>query len=266
MYFGTSKSGIVVAVNHAAGVVYLGVGLPHQEDGGRGARPIARLAALAVAVVGRAQHLAGGRTAHAAALPARAGEGDHGLHAVGGLVVVVLFLDDGVCLVHGDLFPLVLAAVFVGAFHGMDDAVGVIHLLEHVHATHAQTPLRDRLVLVAFHLDQLAVFDVKLQAARHRMAPRRRPCAGAGNGHAVFLFPAPRLAQIVFELHGISSRTLLKNSTCGNSRFETRRRRLDKVRKAGRHPKFIVSRGKCPFNLHCGAQVTYNFLRTLTAG
>ena len=45
-------------------------------------------------------------------------------------------------------------------------------------ASHAQTPLRDGVLFVPFHFDELAVLDMQLQPAPGRVAARRRPRAG----------------------------------------------------------------------------------------
>lgn len=50
--------------------------------------------------------------------------------------------------------------------------LGMILELSHVQAFDAQTPLRDRIALVAFDVDELAVLDVEDSAARCTMAAR----------------------------------------------------------------------------------------------
>lgn len=89
--------------------------------------------------------------------------------------LVVVLLDEVVRLIPGDALPRVLAAILRVALHRVDDALGMILELSHVQAFDAQTPLRDRIALVAFDVDELAVLDVEDSAARCTMAARCRP-------------------------------------------------------------------------------------------
>ena len=89
--------------------------------------------------------------------------------------LVVVLLDEVVCLVPGDALPRVLAAVLRVALHRVDDALGMILELGHVQAFDAQTPLRDGVALVAFDVNELSVLDVEDGATCRAMAARRRP-------------------------------------------------------------------------------------------
>ena len=169
---------VVVALGRPRGYVDLRVADGAVDAGRRHvARPVARLSAHGVHVVGRAEHRRGERGAVQRFLASRAAEHHHRLAAVFRLQLFGARHDlvDG--LVPRDAVPFVQPAVFPRALHGVDDAVGMVHVFGQGEATHAQASLRDGMLLVAFHFHQLAVHHVQLDAAPHRVATRRRPGA-----------------------------------------------------------------------------------------
>ena len=204
---------IVVAAGQSAGVVHLGVGRAQHVGGAGHARNVARVARLRVACVRRAERRMSVCRQHGAALAASAAHEQDGLGAIGLLVVSNLLRNQVECLVPRDALPFVLAAVLAGALHRVAHAVGVVHVVGDRQAPYAQASVRDRMVLVAFHLHQLArIVHVGFDAAAGRMAARWRPGTAAYDGEAVLLV-APRLAEVgrslAFEnLHALSSSRL----------------------------------------------------------
>ena len=208
---GNLELGVVVGALEAACEVDFGIHGTQNVGGSRHAGQVARVAGLGVAVVRGCEH--GCRIGHErAALTAGAGPNSHGGRAVLAGDALPLGLDEVERLVPGDALPLVgLAAELRIALHRILDAVLVVDVVLQGQAANAQTALGDRLVLVAFNLDELAFFvGVELNAAAYRMASRRRPHAGAGDSQSLFL-ESPRLADVVFKLHFSSSELLLRN-------------------------------------------------------
>ena len=181
---------VLVAVLELLGVVDLGVAAADHERGVRHARAVARPAGLGVHGVRRAEHEVGPLRVPVVALAARAAEHADGLGAVllGDLLGVLG--DEVGGLVPSALLPLVLAAVLAGALQRVRDAVGVVDVLRQRQAARAERPLGDGVLRVALHLHHLAVLDVHLQTAPHRMASRRRPRAGPEDG-LLALLPLP---------------------------------------------------------------------------
>ena len=191
---------VVIASGQAAGIVHLGVGHAGDIGASGNARDVAGVTGLRIAGIGRADHGRAVGTAHRAALATGATEDDDGLGAVLLLEALDVLLDDVIGLIPGDALPLVLAAVLLGAFHRVDDAIGMIGKVGERKAAHAKASLRNGLVFVAFDLLEDAVLvHVELDAASNGMAARRRPGAGARDGIAVLLV-TPGLAQVVFEV------------------------------------------------------------------
>lgn len=129
----------------------------------------------------------------------------------------VLF-DDIVGFVPRDAFPLVFAAVFAGALHGIDDAVGMVHVLDQIEARGVQAPLVDRMLLVPLDLDEVALcVDRQLHAPSDRMLARRRPGAGPEDGGAIILNAFPFL----FHRHNAPLASCAWNSPCNSNRAST---------------------------------------------
>lgn len=162
------------------------------------ARDVAGVARLRVTVVWRAEHHRAVGVERAA-LAAGAHEDDAALPAVFFGDTVVVFLDDGDGLVPRDALPCVgIAAFFRVALHRVDDARRIVHVITQGEAAHAEPSLRDWAVLIALHVDDLAIgVRVNLQAAARRVTARRRPGRQAGYGESVF-FVTPRLAEVVY--------------------------------------------------------------------
>ena len=115
----------------------------------------------------------------------------HGFGAVFLLDGVQLGFRNVVGLFPRDALPLVFAAILAGAFHGMGQAVLVVHDLGHVEAAHAQAALREGVFGVAFHLHQLAVRVGVQQHTASQVASRTRPGASARDREIALLI-APR--------------------------------------------------------------------------
>ena len=188
---------VVPAARQCAGIVPLGIRGTRDVGSGSQTRRVARIAGLHVAIVRGAEHHRRVQR-HGATLAAGACHADNGLRPVLLANALVVLLHDGEGLVPAALAPRVfLAAVGAVAFHRLDDARGVVHVIFKRDASRAQTPLRHGVVLVAFHVLEPAVLvHIQFQAAAHRMASRRRPRASARDGHVAVLV-APRLADVV---------------------------------------------------------------------
>ena len=115
--------------------------------------------------------------------------------AVGVGDALELLDDDVICLVPRNLDELVLAPVLAGALHGIRQAVLVVHQLGHVQAAHAQTALRERVLGVALHLDQLAVRIGVQQDTAPQVTARTRPGASARDG----VFPLLVLIRLLMR-------------------------------------------------------------------
>ena len=188
---------VIPTTRQSAGVIPLGVRRARNIGRRRKAGGIARVARLHVAVVRGSEHHRRVQR-HRATLATGAGHADNRLGTVLLADALVVLLDDSERLVPRALDPRVfLAAISAIALHRLDDASGAVHVILERDAPRAKTALGDRMVLVALDVNELAVLvNVELEAAADRMASRRRPGAGTGNGHVV-VFVTPRLADVV---------------------------------------------------------------------
>ncbi len=170
---------IVVAIREVGGVIELGVSGAQKEVGDDRTRPVARSAGHGKRAVRRLEAGLG----HRRRIQRRLTPGS--LEQVDGLGPVVLpdllnlGLEDVERLVPGDALPRILAAIFLGALHGIFDAIGAFEEVLHRKTPRTQSSLADRMVGVALDLDELAVLvGVDEHAASHWMIARRRPSAG----------------------------------------------------------------------------------------
>ena len=116
-----------------------------------------------------------------------------------------LFLDDIESLVPANLFPLVLATL-AHALHRMTETCGVVDVLRHLEAAHAQRALVKGIVGIAFDLYQLSVLVGVIQDATTIVATRARPGRGARDGViAVLPLPLAFVALVVVFRHRHSS-------------------------------------------------------------
>ena len=173
------------------------------EDGVHGlqARRVAAVARQhARGVVGGLEAGKGERGRLPRGIAACADARDDGLGAVLFGHLARLFGDDGVRLVHGDLFPLVLAALS-HATKRVQDAVGMVHRFQHVQATHAQTAVVHGRARVALDFHQLVILGVEQHVAS-LVTARSRPLAAARD-RQVPLLPLPFLA-VEIGIHAFS--------------------------------------------------------------
>ena len=186
---------VVVTIGEERRVVELGIARAQKEVCDGAARAVAGLAAQRGGLVGGAQAGVGHGGGVQGGLATRALQDDLRFRPPVLLHIVDLLLDDVESLVPGDGIPFVLAAIFRVAVEGSEDAVGMIDVFGQGQAAHAQAALRDGMGLVAFDLDEFAVFDVEFDAATYRVASRRRPCAGADD----FLVPLDFPPSVLFS-------------------------------------------------------------------
>ena len=188
---------VVPTTRQSAGIVPLGIRRARDIGRSRKAGSIARVARLHVAVVRGSEHHRRVQR-HRATLATGAGHADDRLGTVLLADALVVLLDDRERLVPRALDPRVfLAAISAVALHRLDDAGGAVHVILERDAPRAKTALGDRMVLVALDVNELAVLvNVEFKAAANRMASRRRPGAGTGDGHVV-VFVTPRLSNVV---------------------------------------------------------------------
>ena len=141
-----------------------------------------------------------------------------------------LFLDEIECLVPADALPLVFPAVFVGALHGILQAVFCIHGLNDIEASHAQGSAAVPVGGVAFDLLELALFVYVGQYAAAVMASRRRPLRSAVDG-IVALLPMVEIAAVdvgvvLVPLQILLSHRLTSFSSCSSLSYASPKRML----------------------------------------
>ena len=188
---------VIETSRQGAGVVDLGIGRTDDVARCGQARNVAGVARLRVAVIGRAEHdrtvgvkgasfAAGAREAHAALATVLLGD------------AVVVLLDDGHGLIPGAALPRIGIAALLGiALHRVDDAGGIVHVVHEREAAHAETSLRNRVILIALDLDDtILAIGVDLQSAARGMTSRSRPRGQTRDGESVLL-KAPRLSDVV---------------------------------------------------------------------
>ena len=193
---------VIVAPGQPSRIVYLGVCRPEQVRRSRHAGHVARVPRLRIAIVRRAEHPAPERC-HGAALAPGAREAHDGLAPVLLRDAIVFALNEGERLIPADLLPRIRVAALLGvSLHGMQDAARVVDVILQGEAANAQAPLRHRVVLIPFHLDELPILvSVELQRAPDRVASWRRPRARARDRQAI-LFEAPGLVEVIHVRNG----------------------------------------------------------------
>ena len=122
-----------------------------------------------------------------------AGQREDALSAVLVPYLADLRLDEVICLIPGDLGPLVLATVRTVTHHRMLQTIFMIDNLVERNASRAQAPACHGMVGVAFHLNHLAVFHGNDQPTADWMIARRRPGTGADFQHTIFFDAKPLL-------------------------------------------------------------------------
>ena len=191
---------VVITAVKTAGIVHLGIGGAQHVRRAGNARDVARVTAERLGCIRRTDSSLSICRQHRTALATGSTLHEDGLGPVVLFEVRDLLGKQIECLVPCNALPLVLAAVFARPLHRIEDAVGIVNVVAHRQAAHAQATARDGMVLVTFDLDEFAcLVRIGLDAATNRMASRRRPCATARYGHAVFFEP-PRLSQITGAL------------------------------------------------------------------
>ena len=181
---------VVVAVGEVRRVVELGIARAQQEVADNGSRAIARRTRHHERVIRSFEH----GLSHRGCIFSSLASGSFGeidcLRTIVSPYLAHFRLEDVERLVPRDALPLVLAAVFLGAFHGVFDAVGMIQKLAHIEAASTQTPLADGMVGIAFDLHKVALFvGVDEHAAANRMAPWRRPATRSRANEIPFFHP-----------------------------------------------------------------------------
>ena len=162
---------VVVAVGEPDRIVRLDIRTSHGPEHRRHSGDDARPSAVRVHGVHRTEHVVGHLEVDLARLAASSAPYAHRADAVV-LDRLLVLRDDGVeRLVPAHALPLVLTAVFTGALHRVEQTVLVVEVLLRRQAAHAQTALADRVFLIAFHLHELAVFNVHFKAAPEVVAP-----------------------------------------------------------------------------------------------
>ena len=191
---GEGVAGVMVRAGQVACVVELGVAGAEDVVGHGATGAVARPAGLGVAAVGGLQHGEGQRVVVDASLAAGATEADDGLGAVGVLVVADLVADLVESLCPGDALPLVLAAILIGALHGVDDTILGVGVLAHSKVHSVDATGGDGVVVVALDADELAVLGHDLDAVSNGMGSRRRPGVAASDDGTVFKLGTPLLS------------------------------------------------------------------------
>ena len=190
--FGKPVFRIVEAVLEEARVVDLGIARAQNEVGHGAAGAVARPAGLRVAVVGALQHREAERIAVHDGLAAGSAVQNDGAGAVLRLDLLDVLLDDVVGFVPRDAFPLVLAAILMGALHGVHDAVGMVHVLHQVQHLAVQAAAVNGMVLVSFHLQKVAVrIHRVLDTPPDGMFARRRPGTTLDSDGAIVIDALP---------------------------------------------------------------------------
>ncbi|EHL08607.1 hypothetical protein HMPREF0322_00700 [Desulfitobacterium hafniense DP7] len=187
---------IIIAPGQAAGIIDLRISYAQHIGRSGQARNIAGITGLGVGVVGSAQHH-GTIRIESTALPSGAGKENNAFTTIlGGDLTVVLFNNvDG--LIPGTAFPFIrLTPVLAFPLHGVGDPAFVVNIVFQADTADAKASLGDRVVFIPLHPDELVVLGVEFKPAAHRMAARRGPDGGPGDGQPVLLI-APRFTKVV---------------------------------------------------------------------
>ena len=140
-----------------------------------------------------------GPVANQRALPAHvtasAHHGSDGLGAIFGLDLLHMEIDDIESFIPSNLFPRVVAAIFLRTLHRVEQTGGIVEKLFVIQAAKAQTSLAKGAGRVAFDVDELTIFISVVNDLTAIMAARSAPygCTGTGD---VPLFPLVHIISI----------------------------------------------------------------------
>ena len=192
--------GVVEAIREKARVVNLGIPCTEDEIRNRAARSVTRPAGNRVAVV---RALQGGKAERVAVhnrLATGAAVYDDGARTPFFLDLGDVRHNDIPCLVPRDTFPLVFPPVFMGTLHGVEKAVGMIHVFHQVEHLAIQSTAVNRMGLVSFDLQQVAFCIHRvLHAPPDGMLARGRPRAASNRCGPIFVDMLPFVGMCHYE-------------------------------------------------------------------